>query len=102
MVLAEVAAMRQAMTPGNCYQLAEEVVATLEQARAAVAAYNTSGTRAASIKTHARAHALQMAVTPEITLLAVRRDTFALLDAALARLDALPSWDNPLLDPPNA
>jgi hypothetical protein len=98
MVLDEVAALKQRMTSENCHQLADEAITALEQARAAVTAHNTPETMTALEKAHVRANALTLALTPEMIVTRGIKFTREVHEA-LDRLDALPSWDDPLLAP---
>lgn len=96
-ILRKAQALRESMTPENCHRLADETVTALEQARAAVAAHGTEETRAALAEACANAHALILAVNPD--MIEAGDVKFALLEAAMNRLDQLRLWIDPLLEP---
>jgi hypothetical protein len=90
--------LRETMTPANCYRFIDEAITALEDARAVVEADSSEETRAALMMAHANAQALQLAMTPDMIM--TDSVKFALLEAAMERLDELPSWEDPLLDRP--
>jgi len=89
-ILRKAHSLREAMTPEKCYCLADEALTALEQARAAVTANSTEETRARLAEAHANAHALILAVTPE--MIAAGGVRFTLLKAAIESMESRIDW----------